>query len=153
MSNCSKAAKALVEPKTLAICRRSDVIRARQFGCDTAQTLGFGLADQRRITTAISEMTRNILQHSGASGTMSLEVVEQDSRCGLLIIVEDHGCGIDDKPGIVGDGHSSSVTQLGAGIASCRRLMDECEIVTALGRGTLVRMTLWLSKAIALDDA
>ena len=153
MSNCSKAAKALVNTKTLAICQRSDVIRARQFGCDTAQTLGFGLVEQRRITTAISEMTRNILQHSGGPGTMSLEVVERDSRRGLLIIVEDHGCGIDDSPGLLADEHSTSVTQLGAGIPSCKRLMDECEIVTALGQGTLVRMTIWLSRQRLLDDA
>lgn len=140
-------------PKTLAICQRSDVIRARQFACDAAQTLGFGLADQRRITTAISEMTRNVLQHSGAPGKMSLEVVERDSRCGLLIMVEDHGCGIDESGGILGDAHSTSVTQLGAGIPSCKRLMDECEIATALGQGTLVSMTIWLSKEKPLDDA
>jgi serine/threonine-protein kinase RsbT len=153
MSSCSKEANALVNTGTLAICQRSDVIRARQFGCDTAQTLGFGLVDQRRLATAISEVTRNILQHSGAFGTMSLEVLERDSRCGLLIIVEDHGCGIDGSPGLLADEHSTSVTQLGAGIPSCKRLMDECEIVSGLGRGTLVRMTIWLSKERPLNDA
>jgi serine/threonine-protein kinase RsbT len=152
MSNCSKAAKALVDPKTLAIGRRSDVIRARQFGCDTAQKLGFGPVHQRRITTAISEMTRNILQHSGVPGTMRLEWVERDSRSGLLIIIEDHGCGIDDGPRILGDEHSTSVMDLGAGIPSCKRLMDEFEVVTALGQGTLVHMTVWLPKETPADN-
>jgi serine/threonine-protein kinase RsbT len=131
---------------TLPICFRSDVIRARQLGCDTAETLGFSRIDQRRIATAISEVTRNILQHSGATGTLNLEVVERDSKFGLLITVEDGGCGIPEKTSLPGDINSSSVTHLGAGIPSCKRLMDECEIVTATGQGTLIRMTIWLSK-------
>lgn len=37
-----------------------DIVAARQLGRNVAKELGFGTVDQARITTAISELARNI---------------------------------------------------------------------------------------------
>ena len=42
-----------------------DIVAARQLGRNMAKELGFGTVDQARITTAISEMARNIYLYAG----------------------------------------------------------------------------------------
>lgn len=37
-----------------------DIVAARQLGRNVAKELGFGTVDQARITTAISELARNL---------------------------------------------------------------------------------------------
>ncbi|MDP6243223.1 MAG: anti-sigma regulatory factor, partial [Myxococcota bacterium] len=39
----------------------TDVVTARRDGRDMARALGFGSADQTRLATAISELTRNVV--------------------------------------------------------------------------------------------
>ncbi|MHB2018510.1 MAG: ATP-binding protein, partial [Candidatus Xenobia bacterium] len=50
----------------LPIASEADVVVARTAGRDLARRLGFGLVDQTRIATAISELTRNILLYAGS---------------------------------------------------------------------------------------
>jgi serine/threonine-protein kinase RsbT len=133
-----------IESRSLSVSRASDVVSARQLGGEFAEAMGFGPAERLRITTAISEITRNVLRHSGATGTMSLDVIERDERRGLLVTVADRGSGIADLASVMHAGESTSVTSLGAGLPSSKRLMDELEIETGHGEGTLVRMIKWL---------
>ena len=42
-----------------------DIVAARQAGRKMARTLSFGSADQTRLATAISELTRNVIQYAG----------------------------------------------------------------------------------------
>lgn len=42
-----------------------DIVAARQLGRNVAKELGFGTVDQARITTAISELARNIYLYAG----------------------------------------------------------------------------------------
>ncbi len=131
------------ERQTLEVARASDVVRARQLGHDLAQAMGFDRGAQTRIGTAISEITRNALRHSGKVGTLSLEPIVRGGRCGLRIVVSDAGCGIANLAS-VSQGAARSVMSLGAGLPGARRLMDEFEVETHAGQGTTVRMTQWL---------
>lgn len=129
---------------TLSIQAWTDVIRARQLGADLASSLGFGTVDQTRIATAISEITRNVIEHSGTTGEMWIGDITKDRLTGVLIVVEDAGCGIADIAAAMQRRSSTSVASLGAGLPGSQRIMDEFGIESAPGKGTVVRMIKWL---------
>ena len=52
----------------LPLERLTDIIRARQLGSKLAESLGFGARERTHIATAISQVTRSLLQHTGATG-------------------------------------------------------------------------------------
>ena len=54
----------------------------------------------------------------------------------------DEGPGIPDVPRVLAGGYSTA-RSLGLGLSGSRRLVDELEIETELGRGTTVRMVKW----------
>lgn len=127
------------EPKRVPILRERDVVSARQEGRDLARSLGFGSADQTRLATAISELTRNVLQHAG-SGSCLLRDASNGSTIRLEVEVVDEGPGIADLPAAMRDGYSSG-GGLGAGLPGARRLVNEFEIDTAPGH-TRVRIAI-----------
>lgn len=53
-----------------------DIVSARQLGRNMAKELGFGNVDQARITTAISELARNIYLYAGR-GKICIEPINQ----------------------------------------------------------------------------
>ena len=53
-----------MKTKEVSINNSEDVILGRQAARDMARELGFGLADQTRITTAVSELGRNIYTYA-----------------------------------------------------------------------------------------
>jgi serine/threonine-protein kinase RsbT len=93
------------------------------------------------IATAISEVARNIVTYAG-SGEIVLQVVQRGHRCGILIIARDRGPGIADIERTMADGYSTS-RGLGLGLPGSKRLMDEFEIVSRVGKGTEITMTKW----------
>ncbi len=128
----------------LEIRSSEDIIVARLRSAETAQSLGFGMVDRTRIATAVSEITRNVVQHSGASGTISIRELREPPRVGIQIVVEDKGRGIADLEEAMRDGYSSG-GGLGAGLPGTRLLMDEFVITSTVGEGTTVTMRKWLS--------
>ena len=136
-----------LERQSVPICQRLDVIRARQLGCNLARAMGFGQPDIARMMTAISEVTRNVLDHSGTSGEVFFEMVERAEGRGLHVKVVDNGCGIASLESALQPDTSSSVTRLGAGLPSSKRIMSEFAIESKAGSGTEVSMVLWLNPA------
>jgi len=128
--------------RQLDVRRETDVIITRQEGRRLAQELGFGLADQTRIATAISELTRNVIQYAG-QGTVTLRAVKTDGRDGLEVVVADQGPGIEDVEVAMQDGYSTG-GGLGMGLPGARRLMHEFAIVSRPGGGTTVTIRMWL---------
>ena len=118
-----------------------DIVTARQHGRRVAEQLGFSSSDQVLIATAISEVARNIVQYA-RPGEVSFRVISQGRRRGLLIVAHDDGPGIPDLALAREDGYSTS-RSLGMGLPGVRRLMDEFDIVSELGKGTTVTMTKW----------
>jgi serine/threonine-protein kinase RsbT len=124
-----------------------DVLRARQRSRVVAEGIGFESADQTRISTAVSEIARNVLQHSGTTGTVRLGEFREGGKLGLAIVVHDSGCGIASLELVLGDDESSLVLRRGAGLPGSKRLMDEFKVETGVGRGTTVNMVKWLRRA------
>ena len=119
-----------------------DIVAARQLGRNVAKDLGFGTVDQARITTAISELARNIYLYAGA-GMVSIEKISEHGRDGMIIIAKDEGPGILDIRRVMEDGYTTS-GGLGAGLPGVKRLMDTFDIESTPGKGTEIRVTKWL---------
>ena len=125
----------------LTIQRDGDIIAARQKGRDLAAQAGFKGSDLTIIATAISEIARNIIVFA-QQGEVSLRVIEKAGKRGVLIVAEDQGPGIADIEQAMRDGFSTGKS-LGLGLPGAKRLMDEFEIVSQLGKGTTITMRKW----------
>lgn len=125
----------------VAINREPDIIVARQQGRDIAAELGFSSGDLALIATAISEITRNVIEYA-TRGEMTVRVVQQSARRGVEIVVQDEGPGIANVPQAMQDGYSTG-GGLGLGLPGARRLMDDFTIESALGKGTRIVMRKW----------
>lgn len=119
-----------------------DIVAARQLGRNVAKELGFGTVDQARITTAISELARNIYLYAGY-GQICIEKLFDAGKKGVRIIALDEGPGITDIRRVMEDGYSTS-GGLGAGLPGVKRLMDEFNVESVPGEGTDIRATKWL---------
>ncbi len=119
-----------------------DIVATRVAGRELARALGFGLVDQARIATAISELTRNIVQYAG-EGEALIRALDHGGRVGIEIVLRDSGPGIPDIEQAMQDGGSTS-GHLGMGLPGARRLMDEFAIESEVAAGTTVTIRKWL---------
>lgn len=130
------------EAKQIVINNDLDIVTARVEGRNLARTLGFGVIDQARIATAISELARNIVLYA-KTGKVIVRPVENARQRGIEIVCTDNGPGIADVALVMQDGYSSH-RGLGMGLPGTKRLMDEFEIVSQPGQGTTVTVRKWL---------
>ena len=119
-----------------------DIVAARQLGRNEAKKIGFGTVDQARITTAISELARNIYLYAG-KGTIEIIRLDENDIAGMSVIASDEGPGIADMRNAMTDGYTTS-GGLGAGMPGVQRLMDEFNVHTEPGVGTTITAVKWL---------
>ncbi|GJD95889.1 ATP-binding protein [Methylobacterium iners] len=131
---------------TVALGREVDVVAVRQRARRIAELVGFGMQDQTRIATAVSEIARNAVVYSGR-GRAEFALSGADAPQRLVIRVSDQGPGIRDLEAIL-SGRYQSPTGLGLGILGARRLMDKFELDSAPGRGTTVTLEKTLPKTV-----
>ena len=131
------APKSEVHPIAVA----DDVVKVRQIARLWATELKFSLVDQTKLVTATSELARNTLEH-GKGGTMRIEHVESGSRKGIKLIFDDRGPGIPDIALAIGDGYTTG-GGMGLGLGGSKRLVNEFEIKSEVGRGTTVAIIRW----------
>jgi serine/threonine-protein kinase RsbT len=125
----------------VAINSDQDIVTARQKGRALATELGFSTGDATLIATAISELARNIVSYA-RRGEVTLKIVNGSGRQGISVTASDDGPGIPDIRQAMRDGFSTSGS-LGLGLPGVRRLMDEFEITSQPGRGTIVAVKKW----------
>jgi serine/threonine-protein kinase RsbT len=128
-------------PTTLSITRDTDIVLACQKGRALAAQLGLSDNNQVVVVIAISEIAQNIVHYAG-QGTMIFQPIAQDKKTGIEIIAQDQGPGIADIDLVLQDGYSTG-GGLGLGLPGARRLMDEFEISSEVGRGTTITMKKW----------
>ena len=124
------------------VSRDADIVTARQLGRELAAKAGFAGSDLTLIATAISEVARNIISYAEL-GEIRLDLATRGARRGLQVVAQDQGPGIRDLDEAMRDGFSTGKS-LGLGLPGARRLMDDFEIVSDLGKGTTVTMRKWL---------
>lgn len=127
---------------TVEIVTEWDIVAARQLGRNEAKAIGFGAVDQARITTAISELARNIYLYARA-GEVTIERISEEDKVGLRIIAADKGPGISNLKKVMEDGYSTS-GGLGAGLPGVKRLMDTMDIQSTVGSGTTIVIEKWV---------
>jgi serine/threonine-protein kinase RsbT len=125
----------------LPIASDVDIVIARQRGRTLAVQLGFSPTEATLIATAISELARNIVLYA-KHGEIGLTVVNGSRKGGVIVVARDEGPGIADVSRAVAAGYSTS-GGLGLGLSGVRRLMDEFEIASELGKGTTVTIKRW----------
>ena len=94
------------------------------------------------IKTVASELAYNILKYA-KQGTVQVRRVQLNHQKGVEIKASDHGPGIKDIEMAMEDHYSSGKT-LGLGLPGVKRLMDDFEIESELGKGTTVIARKWL---------
>jgi serine/threonine-protein kinase RsbT len=125
----------------LPITSGNDVVRVRQLVRTRAQAVRLSLVDQTKLVTAASELARNTLVHGG-SGSARVETVQRGGRSGVRIVFTDSGPGIADLDLAMTAGWTSG-GGLGLGLGGAKRLVDEFDIDTEVGRGTSVTVIKW----------
>ena len=129
------------ETQSIEVRGERDIVAARSMARALASELGFGVIDQSRITTAVSELTRNIVRY--ATNSKGQVVFRQTAgRAGIEIVVSDEGPGIEDINLVLQDGYTSS-GGMGLGLPGTKRLMDEMTIESAPGKGTTIVIRKW----------
>jgi serine/threonine-protein kinase RsbT len=121
----------------------SDIVATRRTVRTVATQLGFGITDVTRIVTAASELARNVFRYAG-SGIMRWQALDTGGRIGLELTFEDRGPGITDIERAMEAGYTSG-GGLGMGLPGAKRLMDEFEIASEIGKGTIVTTKKWHS--------
>jgi serine/threonine-protein kinase RsbT len=134
----------MYEEVTIAISQDRDIVTARQRGRGMASKIGFSSTDQISIATAISELSRNIVEYA-REGEIAIAVVraQDNGQTGIQITARDNGPGIHDIGLAMKDGYSTS-RSLGLGLPGTKRLMDEFEIDSKPGKGTRITIRKWL---------
>jgi serine/threonine-protein kinase RsbT len=118
-----------------------DIVVARQKGRALAARLGFSSGDATMVATAISELARNIVLYA-IRGEMVFRLDANGGEPVLVITARDEGAGIADVRQALQDGYSTS-GRLGVGLPGVKRLMDEFEISSTVGFGTVVVVKKW----------
>lgn len=121
-----------------------DVITARLRGSEFALALGFAADEVHSVAIAVSEVARNIVRYA-RRGQITFSAVDNGSRRGLLIVARDQGPGIVDLQRAMTPGFSTG-NSLGLGLSSAESQMDEFDIASRPGDGTIVTMTKWRHK-------
>ncbi|MBE4737436.1 MULTISPECIES: ATP-binding SpoIIE family protein phosphatase [Streptomyces] len=107
---------------------------AARAGLDAGRAAGCALV--------ATELATNLLKHAGG-GLILLDVVSRpdpdraDGAAPMVQIVAiDHGPGVRDVAGALRDGFSTT-SSLGAGLGTCRRVADDFDLHSTVGRGTI----------------
>jgi serine/threonine-protein kinase RsbT len=130
------------ETNRIAIAGNDDLVRARLRARDLAVEMGFSHIDQVRLVTAVSELARNIVRYA-ESGFMEISKIANSGKHGLQVRFEDRGKGIEDIDLAMTDGYTTG-RGLGKGLPGARRLVDDFQIESVVGRGTIIVITKWL---------
>jgi signal transduction histidine kinase len=115
-----------------------DLVAARRRARQIAALLRYDEQDQTRIATVASEIARNALRYA-RGGRLEFAVDSRDGADFLVLTVSDRGPGIADLDEVL-SGRYQSTTGMGIGLVGARRLMDDLQVTTSVGKGTTVRM-------------
>jgi len=130
------------DEERVSIESAADIVAARQKGRELCAKLGFSPSDLTIIATAISEVARNIVEYA-KTGEIVLRQAHERGKRGIVVVARDEGPGIADVSHAMQVGFSTG-KGLGLGLPGARRLVDEFDIASTVGKGTTVTMKKWV---------
>lgn len=117
---------------------------------ELAEKLGFSEVDQVKIAIATSELASNILLHAGGKGKIIINSLKDPDRVGIIVVAEDKGPGIANVEKAL-QGINDSKKGLGVGLSGAKRLMDEFNIESKVGKGTTVIAKKWKKQPLTSE--
>jgi len=126
----------------LELSHEVDVAYAALDAKTYAKRIGFATKDQYLISTAVSELARNIITYA-SKGCIFLSTIDQDLKKGIEVVADDSGPGIHDLEKAMLDNFSTRGT-LGVGLPGTKRLMDDFQISSSSAEGTTVTVRKWI---------
>ena len=132
----------VINPEIYMVKSEMDIAKVVKEATLLAEKVGFKESRQHEIATAASELARNILKYAG-DGDVTLGICFKGRFKGIEIIAEDEGPGIKDINQALTE-HFSSNGTLGLGLPGVKRIMDEVDIQTEVGKGTAVSARKWI---------
>lgn len=133
-----------MQTQKIVIEKEEDVSLAALSVHILAEKIGFSVIATSAITTATSEIARNVVKYA-TRGWATLKILKDEFRTGIEVVILDIGPGIADIDNALKDRTSTSGT-LGLGLPGTKRLVDEFSIESKMGEGTTVRMVKWDQK-------
>lgn len=125
----------------IQVMREQDVVLLRNRVKEVAVKIKMGLVNQTRLITAASELLRNMLRYANG-GDCLIEIVSSGRNNGVRLTFSDKGPGIPDISLAMKDGYSTGKS-LGLGLPGTRRLVNEFDIKSKIGEGTIVTIIKW----------
>src|SRR5215831_9934345 len=125
----------------IRIDKEADIVEVRQRAKELAKDLGFDQFAVAALTTAASELSRNVWVHA-QKGIARITALQNGRKIGLELEFVDHGPGIADLDRALAGGFSTAKS-LGLGLSGTRRLVDDFSVDTAPGRGTKIVIRKW----------
>jgi serine/threonine-protein kinase RsbT len=125
----------------MAIAREQDVVPFRNRIKEYAVKIKMGLVNQTKLITAASELVRNMLRYA-KGGNVLIEIVTRGRDSGIRLTFKDEGPGIKDLSLALKDGYTTGGS-LGLGLPGARRLVNDFDIKTEVGKGTKVTIIKW----------
>lgn len=125
----------------LSVTASDAVVMVRHAVREFAVEARLSLVDQTKLVTAASELARNMVVYGGG-GEVTLEHLEIDGRAGVRVTFEDRGPGIADIEQAMRDGFTSG-GGLGLGLGGSKRLVQDFDLRSEVGKGTTIAIARW----------
>jgi serine/threonine-protein kinase RsbT len=130
----------VAERHEMRIDTEDDIALVRQKVRDMAQACRFDVFMKAAVTTAASELARNVWVHAG-KGRAIVERISEPCA-GVRVEFADEGPGIENIERVLAGGYSTA-NSMGLGLSGSKRLVDEFSIDSAPGRGTKIKFVKW----------
>jgi serine/threonine-protein kinase RsbT len=105
--------------------------------------IGFGLVDQNKIKTIVSELAYNIIKYA-KRGSIKISQIEEGGKKGVIIKATDRGPGIIDINNALQDNYSTGGT-LGLGLPGIKRMAGNLKVESNPDEGTKVIVKYWIN--------
>jgi serine/threonine-protein kinase RsbT len=125
----------------ISVIEELDVVLVRAAVRRLGGAMGLSRVGIEALATASSEISTNIVTHAGG-GHVCVEGVAGAHRRGVVVTARDEGPGIAELERAFEDGYSTS-GGLGLGLCGARRLVDDFELESLPGRGTVIVLRKW----------
>lgn len=129
----------------ITIASEEHILKARtKIRMFISNHLKFSLLERMHVLTAVSELTRNIYKYAG-TGKMKVSIVHSSNgKRGVKIVFEDKGPGIKDiEEAMKSKPILKYQTGMGLGLNGSKKLSDEFDIKSVVGKGTTVTWIRW----------
>jgi serine/threonine-protein kinase RsbT len=114
---------------------KRDIPLAIYYTLQLLRDLNFSKYEEQQVLVSVSELTNNVLKHSGVEGVFRCCSMNKDK---IHIFVSDQGKGIEDVASILEGESTIPSSGMGLGLRGVKKLMDEFSINAQLGKGVTV---------------